>query len=1664
MNSIGDDEGNLALGVEMGEKYLASSASPDDHPDLAAFYSCLANLYSAQHYYDKACALFHKAIDMIVQTEGESALVLTSMYSSLAVTYRKLGEMEKAIEFNNKSIAIHVLNGTENCSSCGSAYNNIAIVYKNQNKLSEAIVAFENSLKIMLIDLDPSHPHVQSTLISIASTHQDIMFSEIIAWVSANQQFSNNNQAHDDESDQRIKLIHDSANSALAYFSQSINPDQTDEPIKQIKGMMAAFALRQSQFDDLRKSARENGTNFGTSSTSASALKEPTSMTIKEMKMELTSAGRTSEIARCSEKSDLITLLQSHREENAFKAARTSDVQDNDVEKNNDNGDDDDDDDDNDAELQAALAMSMQQNSDASDTGNLRSSSNLNAERSDREDDVLELSSDGTFDASFLPNVIPFRAPPDSFTGNFQRAQEAKTVLVNGAEKLRQASQRGDLAKATELINSGVNVNCVGLVGDTPLHWACQHGHGKIATALLDNDADIDPKDHGSFTPLYLSCSAGHAEVAAILLERGANVSSRTIGGSTPLHIACERNHEKVAAVLIKFGAIVSAVNHDGKSSLELCKTESLRNIVLDKISVDTATLEEMVAEQLTEEHEGDFEMRGVKLEVLQALVSLAKRKGGSWSVGRMSACILGNHEILKEGHRWDADLVPADTLTFADKMSLIDLLQTHHKDANSPPHPDLGVRYDDVVGEKATKFVSFAYVSDFFDIVQSIETYVVENPEAADDYFWVDMLVNNQWFALDHDFAWWSSTFKKAVGEIGHMLLMCTPWSDPEPLKRAWCLWEIFCVHITNSKLTILLGAAQEQSFFSTLRSESHSTLMDNFCKLDVEKATCYLASDRDSIFEAINANGGAAGINNSISAMMRDWFEKQAERLVWDEDISSVGLDTIPDDELLQSVRPFENLCTAGRVYEELMKYDKAILYYEQAVEGYKEVFGLYHAQTLCWMHKLSNVYQHEDRGKEAKALLLEVSNAYSFMEPGNEESRNLKAEILMTMRMNEAANVSNEGRFGEAVKLFQGIIDEVGIDHPAIGSNSAFFFNLGAAYSAQGKLEMGLEWMEKGIKLIRPEDSDLPQNVQMLSNISGIHYQHGNVEKAISISKVVLAKHLKVFGEDNIHTLMGAYNLGYIMFKSLDYEGALPHLELVEKILNNNKKLEDSDPARMGLFNLARLLVDIGRDYRRASEVYLRCIHITEQKSGPKDMGVIDACYQLGMLYKDHLNNNEAARPYLIRAADAFRARYGQKHLNTLAAVGALSQCSPKVSVDNATAHCGYCGQLGPRQRCTRCLDVSYCCREHQKLDFQTHKLVCKPQKVPPTAAPASTQSHTGPSVSGSTTVLKDPSSMTIKEMKIELTSAGLTSEFTKCSEKTDVVALLHAFRQGKVKKVEVVEAAEEILSQQDKNALLKEMSESMNELNRMMVLRQVSPRGILSGQSPPTNAETDEFTKKLKIFYWDFLPKFLKHFEDHPQNPENFGLLANMFDCTDASKDFVESLFRKALATKTKVLGAQAYSTLQTANQMGNILMLTGKVDEARQLYERAYCGFLKLVGPDDYLTKSARMGVEMLNGNLSNFESPIFSEFTEALGSQVLEPNAENREVLERINKAGANQSSYSEFKLQQMAEKVAVLNKKGYTDVKAVELALGNSRGDIDKAIELLENSGGKVK
>eukprot|EP01038_Epipyxis_sp_PR26KG_P014216 gene14216-19075_t len=275
------------------------------------------------------------------------------------------------------------------------------------------------------------------------------------------------------------------------------------------------------------------------------------------------------------------------------------------------------------------------------------------------------------------------------------------------------------------------------------------------------------------------------------------------------------------------------------------------------------------------------FEKRGVKLQLLEAVCDVALQMNADvsyWSIGRIGAEVIGNHEIIPNlsnptwSCRWG--VVDANsTLTFRDQCSLIDMLEQNYPVSNSK-HPQLNVSYDEVVGLKSTIFVSFAYSNNFIELVEALNLFLSSHSDQFpkdSTYLWFDLFVNDQWHALEKNFEWWATTFKEAVVEIGNTVCVLSPWNKPVLLERAWCLYEISC----SNNLFIALSKLQWIDFKNTLLEDNRS-IMSSLSKIDLENSSCFISDEKESIFREVREHdGGFSGFNNKVVSLLRNWVD---------------------------------------------------------------------------------------------------------------------------------------------------------------------------------------------------------------------------------------------------------------------------------------------------------------------------------------------------------------------------------------------------------------------------------------------------------------------------------------------------------------------------------------------------------------------------------------------------------------------------------------------------------------------------------------------------------------------------------------------------------------------------------------------------------------------
>lgn len=204
---------------------------------------------------------------------------------------------------------------------------------------------------------------------------------------------------------------------------------------------------------------------------------------------------------------------------------------------------------------------------------------------------------------------------------------------------------------------------------------------------------------------------------------------------------------------------------------------------------------------------------------------------------------------------------------------------------------------------------------------------YAEEHPDVV---FWFDLFANCQ-----HEDGqevrpqeWWSNRFRSSIREIGTMLLILTPWNDPVPLSRAWCLWEILCaVEEANVELKIKLSTRQSEEFKQAVVSRGAQAVIETMVQVDAEKAEAFLQADKEMIFKCVQESpGGFQNLNSLVKDQMRAWFLKETIELA--EGVMKKPLEESNDEDV-------QFLVSSARVASGLGHSDRSLEYSRRALQ---------------------------------------------------------------------------------------------------------------------------------------------------------------------------------------------------------------------------------------------------------------------------------------------------------------------------------------------------------------------------------------------------------------------------------------------------------------------------------------------------------------------------------------------------------------------------------------------------------------------------------------------------------------------------------------------------------------------------------------------------------
>jgi hypothetical protein len=102
---------------------------------------------------------------------------------------------------------------------------------------------------------------------------------------------------------------------------------------------------------------------------------------------------------------------------------------------------------------------------------------------------------------------------------------------------------------------------------------------------------------------------------------------------------------------------------------------------------------------------------------------------------------------------------------------------------------------------------------------------------------------------------------------------MVLAPWEAPEPLKRAWCLFELYATVVEGKPFSVCFVPAERQKFEAALEEEDLTAFFSAVKNINVEHAQAGKEADKAMILTAVyQMEGGPSKLNKVAIEAMRD------------------------------------------------------------------------------------------------------------------------------------------------------------------------------------------------------------------------------------------------------------------------------------------------------------------------------------------------------------------------------------------------------------------------------------------------------------------------------------------------------------------------------------------------------------------------------------------------------------------------------------------------------------------------------------------------------------------------------------------------------------------------------------------------------------------------
>jgi len=580
---------------------------------------------------------------------------------------------------------------------------------------------------------------------------------------------------------------------------------------------------------------------------------------------------------------------------------------------------------------------------------------------------------------------------------------------------------------------------------------------------------------------------------------------------------------------------------------------------------------------------------------------------------------------------------------------------------------------------QAATWFVSHPWQIMFLDLVRALEAFFADKPGAV---IWLDLISTSQHATLDRPPEWWQQTFCSAIGRMGQMVMVMTPWDNPICLTRAWCLIELYACRSSGSHFGVALPPSERERFLSEIVHRG-GAFYNMLSRVSTAKSECSRDSDKQRIFAAVEKlDGGFAGLDRGVLQTMTEWLERQLE-----DELSGAVAAGREDIECMM-------MSALGGLFDDKGAYDQALSLHEKCLEKRRRFLGDNHPDTLTSCNSVARLFQlkgeynralpmYEDCFAKRKCVLGDdhldtlaslnnVANLliklgdYDRSLPMLEECLARKKRILGDDHLDTVGSLNNianllefRGEYDRALPLYEECVEKrrrvLGDGHP---DTLKSLDNLAGIFYSKGEYDRSLHLLEENlVKWRRVLGDGHPDALHSLHNLANSFESKGDSDRALLLLEECLAKLMHIFGDEHPDTLMSLGNLAAFFARQGQLDRALL---LQEECLTKKKRiLGDAHPIVLtSLYNLAAILYDKG-EYDRALPLYEECVEKRRRVLGDGHPDTLKSLDNLAGIFYSKGEYDRALSLYEESLMKRRRA-LGDDHLHTLISLDYLAGC--------------------------------------------------------------------------------------------------------------------------------------------------------------------------------------------------------------------------------------------------------------------------------------------------------------------------------------------------------------------------------------------------------------------